>query len=415
MQLPCLVFNIKGSSCEFIHVSGPASQTLLRCVLRRRCAEAEELDEDTILMDAALPAVRVSVHKPQPARQQAGDQQRPGPQQGAVPPVVATALHRLSFEEGFQEAPTTAALAAAAPAAPPPAASAAAAAPLVGPAEVSVQEAVSDVMSKASTALSRFNQLRESLLQHDGLQQKLASRLSSLQATPVATPAGAPLLEPAAAAQHEPSASKGRPGAATLPAGSGTDALRTLGRMLTGGLPSQPSGSLAVQLPAASSMAEQPPALPPEDTAAAGGGGGAGGQAGTRQEQAAGEVVVSERQFSDGRVERVFASGARLQQFPNGSTKQQWPTGRCDTRFANGDVKRAWPDGELHGDCEHVHTAPASGRQWLPCSLAAGTVDSCPALATILHVSWPALRLSMHLICRCGCWCGPCRACGVLL
>ena len=58
-------------------------------------------------------------------------------------------------------------------------------------------------------------------------------------------------------------------------------------------------------------------------------------------------MVVSERQYDDGRVEKVFASGVKVQEFPNGSRKQQWPDGRAMTRFGNGDVKVAWPNGEL--------------------------------------------------------------------
>ena len=43
------------------------------------------------------------------------------------------------------------------------------------------REGSMSVMQKATSALSHFNQLKESLLQNGALQQKLSSRLGSLQ------------------------------------------------------------------------------------------------------------------------------------------------------------------------------------------------------------------------------------------
>ncbi len=135
----------------------------------RRHVMAEELDAGFIMQ--TLPAIRVSVHRPHQQAAQPGPAQPCAPAQpGGLPPSAATGARGLSLEGLAQ----------------PPAAPVAPAAPQPGPAEPpavpqgEATEAVS-VMHKATAALHRFNQLKESLLQHEVLQQKLSSRLSSLQ------------------------------------------------------------------------------------------------------------------------------------------------------------------------------------------------------------------------------------------
>ena len=170
------------------------------------------------------------------------------------------------------------------------------------------QEAPTDAVSKASSALARLNQLRSSLAQREGLQSRLGSRAGSPQASPL----------PVAALQPVDSA------APTV-----DDDLRRLGRSLlaTAG-PAASSTAPAVQL-----AAPAPPPAPgsPRDP------------------------IVSELQHPDGSWERLFASGLREQRFGNGSTKLQLPgaggaggvSGASLTRFANGDAKKALPCGAV--------------------------------------------------------------------
>jgi hypothetical protein len=139
------------------------------------------------------------------------------------------------------------------------------------------------------------------------------------------------------------------------------DDLRALGRMLTNSatqeVPRHGSAGFHSQPEAAAQQQAQPvpaaaaaPSLPQHAESAA-------AVTASAQPNASPDVVVSERQCGDGRLERVYASGLRVQNFPNGSRKQQWPDGRSATCFGNGDIKKAWPDGECTCSC------------WVPASM----------------------------------------------
>lgn len=187
----------------------------------------------------------------------------------------------------------------------PPAAAAVAPLPVVG-----------DAASKATSALARFNQLRDSLAHQRGL----ASEPSSLQQSP-AMPLGA-----AVQAGMAPSAAA--PPAGSLCGTASQDDLRRLGRSLLAG------GGSGDLLPAAPSAAAPVPVAGAPSAAAPAAACGSSG-----------DGVVSEVQHPDGRWELLYTSGLREQRFANGSVKQQAPGGATLTRFANGDVKKTLPGG----------------------------------------------------------------------
>lgn len=280
---------------------------------------AEELGEE--ILEDALPAVRVTVLKP--AVQPAAALLHPLPQQAAQrqqPPADPCDAHR-PFKQAGQVQPA-------------------------GPAAVHQTAPVPDVMAQASSALHRFNQLKESL----------SSRLGSLHATPVA-PATLALADESLECVPQPAASSSH--TSSVAGSSAHDDLRRLGRMLTFG-----NSAPAVQPVATSTAAfavHQQQALETRQQMAQGAAGGGGSalpqlhmkaqdsspaSATAPQPGSAEDVVTSERQCSDGRVECVYASGLRVSTFPNGSQKHQWPDGRAATLFGNGDIKQAFPDGE---------------------------------------------------------------------
>lgn len=186
--------------------------------------------------------------------------------------------------------------------------------------------AAASVMDKASSALARFNQLRASLAQHEAVQQRLASRMSSLQASPQLRPQpGLPAATDATAAASFVAAP------APVAAGGSDDDLRRLGRSLLASGSSAAAVSLGAEELQPDSQVQQqvqqqvvPLPGTPDDS------------------------VVSEVQQPDGRWERTYASGLLEQHFGNGSTKQQLPgSGASLTRFANGDVKKVLPCGAV--------------------------------------------------------------------
>lgn len=189
-----------------------------------------------------------------------------------------------------------------------------------------------DTASRATSALARFNQLRDALSQQrHGLG---GSRPGSLQASPTAAAAlGGADLPGAGCAPLAPA------GTITSAAAHAEDDLRRLGRsMLAASSGSSPAGALAPAAPAPEPEAALGPVAASPTAAAVGGspsGGGGGG----------GDPVVSEIQHPDGRWERLHASGLREQRFANGSVRQSAPGGATLTRFANGDVKKALPGG----------------------------------------------------------------------
>ncbi|PNH08306.1 Centromere protein J [Tetrabaena socialis] len=68
--------------------------------------------------------------------------------------------------------------------------------------------------------------------------------------------------------------------------------------------------------------------------------GGAGGDGGGGAD---GDALLREVRNSDGKVERVYASGRRLVLFANGTRKAALPDGSSRIYFANGDIKWAIP------------------------------------------------------------------------
>lgn len=214
-----------------------------------------------------------------------------------------------------------------------PAASAGGHAPPAAPAAAGM---ATDAMSKASSALARFNQLRSSLARHDSLPGRLASGIASLQPSLPSLPSAVATPQPVDGADVAPSAVA--PSAAATSAGplSGSahqDDLRRLGRtLLAGAAPSSaPAAAPDAQAVDAPCNGQQP--SPPSATAGASG--------------SAADAVVTEVQHPDGRWERLFASGAREQRFANGSVKCTLPSGASLTRFANGDVKKVLPCGTV--------------------------------------------------------------------
>lgn len=194
-------------------------------------------------------------------------------------------------------------------------------------------------MEQASSALARFQQLRASLVQHEGLQGRLASRVACLEpssqvdstlgmpagggSVAAHVPAGGAALH-AGFAAPDPGSACSAPMQSVLGRG-GDDDLRRLGRTLLAASSSGHGSPTDLHLPPA--PAEQQAAGPaPVPGSAA-------------------DSVVSESQQPDGRWERLWASGLREQRFANGSTKQSLPGGAMLTRFANGDVKKALPGG----------------------------------------------------------------------
>lgn len=196
------------------------------------------------------------------------------------------------------------------------------------------------VMTKASSAVARFNQLRDSLAQQEGLQSRLGSRLASLQASPhlAATRLAAdskPGVSPALSATS--AAADGHAGTGSFQAAghaSGEDDLRRLGRTLLAAAASHPQPAGPADPPAAQQAAAPVHLSAPPGAAAPAPG-------------SAGDAVVSESQHPDGRCERLYASGLREQRFANGSTRLTVPGAACLTRFANGDVKKVLPCGTV--------------------------------------------------------------------
>ncbi|KAL4428852.1 hypothetical protein ABPG77_005290 [Micractinium sp. CCAP 211/92] len=183
------------------------------------------------------------------------------------------------------------------------------------------------VMDKAGSALARFEQLRASLAQHEGVQQLLASCTPGQQASPQLR--SQPGLPAAASAPGE----DGFVAAPAAVKSGSSDDLRRLGRALLASGSEDAAVSLALGEPHPDSdmqeQGHQPAALAPLP--------------GTP-----GDALVAEVQQADGRWERTYASGLREQHFSNGSTKQQLPGGGAAlTRFANGDAKKALPCGTV--------------------------------------------------------------------
>ncbi|GAB4819297.1 hypothetical protein N2152v2_006343 [Parachlorella kessleri] len=295
------------------------------------CVVAEELTQD--MLTTTLPTVRVSVHNQR-------QQQQPMPPAFStdyrVTPMTtlgAETLRSGALEQAAQQTSVQLANATALP--------------------TKSHEGSMSVMQKGTSALSHFNQLKESLLQNGALQQKLTSRLNSLQVSPAIVIAEQNRDGGQAAVHAQSSFGLA---AAAGPAHK-VDDLRMLGRMLT------TSAAQEVPLPTGASSSfqhqgilPQQPVHPPQPA-----GPGATTAPNTSQPtRPLGQVaavladaapspamVVSERQCDDGRVEKVLASGVKVQEFPNGSRKQQWPDGRAMTRFGNGDVKVAWPNGRV--------------------------------------------------------------------
>eukprot|EP01065_Artemidia_motanka_P046935 TRINITY_DN7225_c0_g1_i1.p1 TRINITY_DN7225_c0_g1~~TRINITY_DN7225_c0_g1_i1.p1 ORF type:complete len:654 (+),score=222.19 TRINITY_DN7225_c0_g1_i1:69-2030(+) len=80
----------------------------------------------------------------------------------------------------------------------------------------------------------------------------------------------------------------------------------------------------------------------------------------------AGDVVVSERRGSDGKLERHFRSGKREVRYSNSSVKVALPSGHQLLRFANGDVRRQYPSGRCvyyYHEAQTTHTTYAGGLQ----------------------------------------------------
>ena len=193
--------------------------------------------------------------------------------------------------------------------------------------------AAADAMGKATSALARFNQLRSSLAQQEGLQGRLDAGFAALRASPAGAPAAAPAHQPTGSAALPSVGSAG--GAPLGHTAAPQDDLRLLGRSLlaaAGSSAGQAGGPADVPLPAAPA-AQLPLGTQQARPAAAAG--------------RAADDVASEVRHPDGRWERQYASDLREQRFANGSTKQTLPGGASLTRFANGDVKKALPDGTV--------------------------------------------------------------------
>ena len=190
--------------------------------------------------------------------------------------------------------------------------------------------AAGDAMSKESSALARFNQLRSSLAQHGSLQGSLASSNPAPQPCPPGVPSAVATPQPVDGAAMLPSVAA--PSCGPPSSAAPHDDLRRLGHSL-----------LAAAAPASGTPDALPPAPSAHTPLAAASRAAVAPAAGA----AADAAVVSEVQHPGGRWERLLASGAREQRFANGSSKLSLPSGASLTRFANGDVKKVLPGGAV--------------------------------------------------------------------
>ncbi len=272
--------------------------------------------------------------------------------------------------------------------------------------------APADAMSKASSALARFNQLRSSLAQHDSLQGRLASSIASLQHSPPSVPTAVATPQPVDGAAVAPPATA--PGSGLLSGAAQQDEMRRLGRsLLAAAAPSSALSAAPVGGPPAQSLA--PPHVHAQDAAQQAGPSAAPVAAAAPPCGSSGDAVVSEVQHPDGRWERLFASGAREQRFANGSAKHTLPSGASLTRFANGDVKKVLPGGTV----EYFFAEVASWQVTHPSGVdvfffPSGQVRCLPRVAG--EVGWAAVDCMQLCGCQqciettvawCACQCTP--------